>query len=130
MYDFGFHPVPVPSHRRNKPKRGRHTAITDKCSDEVKRRATVEPDGYLICERCGRSRPEFRFERCHLINASQYGEGGQPWNIALLCGPKTQTGTCHQWADETKEGSEWKMQKRAELIDYYTVGEGRHWWTK
>jgi hypothetical protein len=124
---FEYNPVAKPSHRRNKPKRGRHTAITDKCSNEVKRRAS-EP-GWLECERCGCSNPQYRFERAHLVNASQYGEGGQPWNIALLCGPKTQTGTCHQWADETREGHEWKMKKRAELIDYYTVGGGRHWWS-
>lgn len=116
---------------RYKPKRGRHTAITDKCSTEVKRRASEgNPEGYAECERCGCSRPKVRFERAHLINASQYGEGGQPWNIAYLCGPKTETGTCHQWADETKEGHDWKMQKRAELFEYYTSGNGRRWWTE
>ncbi|MBP1999727.1 hypothetical protein J2Z69_000746 [Paenibacillus shirakamiensis] len=113
---------------RHKPKRGRHTAITDKCSNEVKRRAAENnPEGYLVCERCGCSRPSVRFERAHLINASQYGEGGQPWNIVLLCGPKTETGTCHQWVDETKVGNEWKMEKRRELLNYYTIGPGRGW---
>lgn len=126
---FDFRPVPKVQHRRNKPKRGRHTAITDKCSNEVKRRSSeLTLEGYMVCERCGCSIPKVRFERAHLINASQYGEGGQPWNIAILCGPKTETGTCHQWADETAEGKAWKMEKRAELLEYYTVGDGRHWW--
>lgn len=126
---FEHNPVAKPSHRRNKPKRGRHTAITDKCSKEVIRRAS-EVNGYPVCERCGCSIPKNWFERCHLINASQYGEGGQPWNIVLLCSPNTDKDTCHYFSDKTSEGKEWNMQKRAELIDYYTIGAGRHWWNE
>lgn len=124
---LGHYPTPKPSYGRRKQKRGRHTAITDKCGKEVIRRAS-EANGYPICERCGCSRPKHWFERAHLINASQYGSGGQPWNIALLCSPNTTIGTCHHFADKTADGREWSLQKRAELIEYYTVGPGRQWW--
>ena len=128
MSTFKSFPKPT-THKRIKPKRGRHTAITDKCSNEVKRRASEgNPEGYVICEFCGCSRPAVRFERAHLINASQYGSGGQPWNLAYVCGPKTVTGTCHQILDETEKGRERKMKKRAEFIEYYTIGPGKHWW--
>lgn len=115
------------SSRRLKRKRGDHTKITDRVRSEVDRRAAEKTD-YIVCERCGCSRPAYRFEKAHLDNASQYGSGRVPWNIANLCGPKTQTGTCHQYCDETAAGRVWKQEKQAELIEYYTNGEGRNYW--
>lgn len=125
--DFGFHPVAKPSHGRNKTKRGKHTAISDKCSTEVHRRSASR-DGVDTCEFCGTTKPRNWFERAHLVNASQYGSGNEPWNIALVCGPKTETGTCHQIIDETALGKMVKLRKRAELIDYYRSGEGKLFW--
>lgn len=113
--------------RRVKPKRGQHTAITDRVRKEVDRRAAERTD-YVICEICGCSRPDYRFEKAHLDNASQYGSGRVPWNIANLCGPKTQSGTCHQFADETASGRAWKKAKQKDLIEYYKNGEGRNYW--
>ncbi|MGW8956646.1 hypothetical protein [Paenibacillus sp. NPDC055715] len=124
---YGYNPAPKPAYKRGKKKRGNHTAITAAVRDEVDRRA-AEHTGYLICERCGASRPALWFEKAHLINASQYGSGGEPWNIANLCGPRTETGTCHQFADDTAAGRMWKLQKRDELIEYYFRGSGREWW--
>lgn len=124
---FEYRPVQKPKHKRLKPKRGQHTEISDKVRKEVDRRAAEKTD-YIICERCGCSRPAYRFEKAHLENASQYGTGRVPWNIANLCGPKTQTGTCHQIADETAAGRAWKRKKREELIDYYSNGAGRKIW--
>lgn len=104
--------VPKPSHGRYKPKAGQRTKITQKVREEVVRRSQKR------CERCGRS-TAYAFEMAHLINASQLGSGKEPWNIALLCGPSTQTGTCHHWADSTKEGREWRKQFRERLKSYY-----------
>lgn len=127
MYDFGFNPVSKPSHERNKQKRGKHTAITDKCSTEVHRRSG-DHTGRDTCELCGTVSPRNWFERAHIVNASQYGSGGEPWNIALVCGPKTETGTCHQIIDETRLGKRIKEQKQLELIEYYKHGEGKKYW--
>ncbi|WP_025684548.1 hypothetical protein [Paenibacillus maysiensis] len=113
--------------KRGKKKRGNHTAITSAVRDEVDRRA-AEHTGYVICERCGVSRPALWFEKAHLVNASQYGSGSEPWNIANLCGPRSESGTCHQFADDTAAGRAWKMKKRNELIDYYFRGPGLDIW--
>ncbi|WP_068775805.1 hypothetical protein [Paenibacillus sp. FJAT-26967] len=119
---FRLNPAPKPKHRRIKPKRGDLTRITDKVRKEVERRSKGR------CERCGCTRAKHWFEHAHLINASQLGSGGEPWNIAKLCGPRTATGTCHQFADDTATGREWCMDYRFELIAYYTDGAGSEIW--
>lgn len=125
--DLGHYPVPKPTYGRNKQKRGNHTKITDKCSREVHRRSS-EVNGRITCEFCGTTAPRIRFERAHLINASQYGSGNEPWNIADVCGPRTESGTCHQIIDDTALGKRIKEQKRLELIEYYKNGEGKNHW--
>lgn len=97
---------------RGKPKRSSVTKITNKVRKEVLNRSEHK------CERCGRT-SAYAFEMSHLIQASLGGRGDEPWNIVLLCGPSVNTGTCHNFADYTAEGGEWRMQKRKELIDYY-----------
>lgn len=112
-----FNPVRKPTYKRSKPKRGNLTKITPKVRAEVKRRSQGK------CERCGRS-TAYAFEMAHLIQASQGGSGREPWNIALLCGPSVNSGTCHHFADYTAEGREWRKAKREELELYY---EKRGW---
>jgi len=104
---------PKPNHKRRVPKRGTRTRITQKARNEVYDRV-----GYRHCERCKRSQA-YAFEVAHLIQASQGGSGDDPANLALLCGPSTDSRTCHHFADYTAEGREWRMEKRKELIEYY-----------
>lgn len=106
--------VPKPNFRRSKPKRGSITKITNKVRQEVLNRSEGK------CERCGKSRA-YAFEMSHLVQASQGGRGDDPANIVLLCGPSVNTGTCHNFADYTKEGKEWRMKKREELKRYYDI---------
>lgn len=108
-----FNPVPKPHHNRRVPKRGNVTRITQKARNEVYDRV-----GYRHCECCGKSQA-YAFELAHLQQASQGGQGDKPYNLALLCGPSVNTGTCHWWIDSTKEGRAWAMEKRKELIEYY-----------
>lgn len=104
-----FNPVPKPPKRKRKPN---VSTITNKARQEVYGRA----DGK--CERCGRTRA-YSFEVAHLIQASQGGRGDDPANLSLLCGPSVNTGTCHNFADYTAEGREWRTNKRKELMNYY-----------
>lgn len=104
--------VPKPQHNRRAPKRGDLTKITNKVRKEVQIRSEGK------CERCGRT-TAYAFEMSHLIQASQGGSGSDPANIVLLCGPSVNTGTCHNFADYTAAGREWRMQKRKELIEFY-----------
>ncbi|MRN51961.1 hypothetical protein [Paenibacillus monticola] len=126
MVSFGFHPVGKPKHKRGNRTQAQETAITAKVDKEVYRRASEA--GYTCCERCGCSVPTYRFERCHMLNASQRGTGRAPWNIVVLCAPSNVEGTCHYWADKTTEGHDWKAAKQAELYIYYTTGEGKRFW--
>jgi 5-methylcytosine-specific restriction endonuclease McrA len=107
-----FNPVPKPNHPRRKRKRGQITKITSKVRHEVLRRSNGS------CERCGRSKA-YCFEMAHLIQASQGGSGSDPWNVALLCGPSVNSGTCHNWVDYTKEGRQWAVRYQERLIKRY-----------
>lgn len=109
---MSFRPVPKPNHKRRKPLRRNVTRITKEVRSEVLRRSEGK------CERCGRSRC-YAFEMAHLEQASAMGRGDTAYNIVLLCGPSTNTGTCHNFADYTAEGREWRMNKRKELKEYY-----------
>lgn len=88
------------------------TRITKKVNDEVMRRFEH------LCERCGRGNA-WAFERAHLIRASLGGRGDHPAYIVLLCGPSVNTGTCHNFADYTAAGREWRQEKHEELKRYY-----------
>lgn len=107
-----MYPKINPNHRRRVPKRRNVTKITEVVRSEVLSRSKGE------CERCGRSR-SYAFEMAHLINASQGGSGSDPANIVLLCGPSVNSKTCHNFADYTAKGREWRLNKREELIEYY-----------
>ena len=101
-----------PNHTRRVPKRGNITKITQGVRKEVLNRSKGK------CERCGRT-SAYAFEMAHLVQASKLGSGSDPTNIVLLCGPSVNTGTCHNFADYTAKGREWRMQKREELMNYY-----------
>ena len=107
-----FRPIPKPVHRRRVPKQRNRTRITQKVRKEVFERSGGK------CERCGRTRA-YSFEYAHLQQASDLGSGSDPANIVFLCGPSVNTGTCHNFADYTAKGREWRMSKRKELIKYY-----------
>lgn len=104
--------VPKPNHNRRVPKRGTLSKITTVVRQEVIRRSKGQ------CERCGRT-TAYSFEMAHLVQASQGGRGNDPANIVLLCGPSVNTGTCHNFADYTSAGREWRMRKREELQELY-----------
>lgn len=83
-----------------------------------------------VCEHCGYARD---LCKAHMDNASQGGSGGEPWNIANLCGSHgigghNGKGGCHDWADNTAEGMDWKENYQLDLVDYYFKGEGRYHW--
>lgn len=101
-----------PNHKRRVPKQKDRTRITQKVRDEVLRRSEGK------CERCGRT-VAYSFEMAHLEQASSLGSGSDPANVVLLCGPSVQSNTCHNFADYTSEGREWRKQKKLELEGYY-----------
>src|SRR3989304_7423996 len=99
--------IPKPSYKRFKPSRKQRGYVTLQTYEKV-----AERDNYS-CVRCvkhARHKDKHGFyiktEIAHIINKSQGGTG-QASNLAVLCGPKVNSGTCHNWVDETREGKAW-----------------------
>lgn len=98
------------NHKRNKPRlrdRGR-------VSPEVYAQAYEAAGGR--CERCrwkdGTIDPigiRWRLEAAHGVRRRHLEETTAD-DIIFLCGPQTQTGTCHNWVDHTREGREWMIE--------------------
>lgn len=121
---FTLNKVDKPKHKRGKQKVGNVTKVTDKVRKECDRRSMEVWDCNMpCCERCGMNHRT----AAHMQNASQIGSGGVPWNVVNLCGTHGTKG-CHDWADNTREGMDWKKQKAQELYDYYHGGNGTGVW--
>lgn len=113
---YTYNPAPKPTHNRNKPKlkdRGR-------ISPEVYEEAYARSNGH--CERCkwkdgsiDNTGMRWRLEAAHLIRRRHLDETTAE-DIAMLCGPQVNSGTCHNWVDMTREGREWAENLRNELM--------------
>ena len=104
-----FHPAPKPA-QRNKRTRKLQTSISKKEREKVRQRSGD------YCERCGKHRSAVMILECaHVIRRSQGGPG-QAWNLIHLCGPSTDSRTCHHWVDYTREGKEWALKFQRERL--------------
>lgn len=112
---LGHYPVPKPSHRRRKPTSKMRGRITP----EVYNKALERSGGR--CERCGIAG---YLEAAHLIRRWKIEERTTANDIAMLCGPVVNTGTCHNWVDYTRKGREWAAAYREQLYEKATESEG------
>lgn len=103
MSAFGFHPVPKPAHKRNKPTAKQRGAI----SNEVYNAAMERSKGR--CERCGSIKG---LQCAHLIRRWQIDGKTTVKDVAMLCLE------CHFWADNTKGGREWLSDYRNGLLSH------------
>lgn len=105
-----WNPVPKPKHKNHRKTARQRGSI----SKAVYAQAWERSGGH--CERCGRNEYEaWTLEAAHVERrwkASQDGIG--PEDILILCGPSTDSSTCHHWADYTASGRAWLLKKRAE----------------
>lgn len=111
MTTFEFLPCHKVKHRRNKPT--------------AKKRGQIKPEVYNAamersggcCERCGRyGNPEYQTLQCaHLVRRWRIEVETTINDVAMLCGPSVNTGTCHNWIDYTKEGKDWAEEYREQL---------------
>lgn len=96
-------PAKKVQHNRGKAKQRDRTEITPRVAEEALSRSGG------VCEMCGYA-PEAgthrdRLELAHLIQRSQQGRGDIPWNIAALCGPSVNSGTCHWKIDSRRKSN-------------------------
>lgn len=98
-----YNPAPKPRHKRIRKTAKQRGQVTKDVYAEAWARAGGR------CERCGRSGGQaWTLEAAHVERRWRYGqEGVTAADIIILCGPSTQTGTCHWWADNTRYGREW-----------------------
>lgn len=96
-------------HKRNKPR--------------LRDRGLVRPEVYAAayeaaggrCERCGYvdgsfdpSGQKWGLEAAHAVRRRHLNET-TPDDLIMLCGPSTNTGTCHNFADYTRDGRQWMV---------------------
>lgn len=101
---------PKVSHNRNKPR--------------LRDRGRVKPEVYAAayqaskgrCERCGYkdgsfdpSGQKWGLEAAHAVRRRHLDET-TPDDLIMLCGPSTNTGTCHNFADYSRAGRTWMIE--------------------
>ncbi|WP_217597145.1 hypothetical protein [Cohnella sp. GbtcB17] len=109
-----------------KPKRINHNrgSRTAKQRGDIspKVAAKVDKRSKNRCEQCG-WRPgnydptgaRMGLQRAHLIRRGKVEDHTTAQDVAKLCGPSVNTGTCHWWIDHTREGMEWAKRYRKAL---------------
>ncbi|RAT95694.1 HNH endonuclease [Brevibacillus sp. Leaf182] len=90
--------VPKPTFKRRVKKQKDRGKISSKVLAEVWER---DKGCCVLCKKS--SKQVWTLEGHHIIFRSQGGTG-EPWNVALACGPVTQSGTCHWKAHNTRAG--------------------------
>lgn len=95
-------PVPKPVHGRRKKTARQRGAISDKV------RKSVEARSQDRCERCGKNKSAvMTLEMAHITRRWAIDGETTAKDLVRLCGPSTDSGTCHHWVDYTREGREW-----------------------
>ncbi|CDN41682.1 Putative uncharacterized protein [Paenibacillus sp. P22] len=104
---FGFNPAPKPVHKRAKKTAKQRGQI----SPAVYAKAAERAGGR--CERCGR-RDAWMLQCAHLVRRWTLEETTER-DVAMLCGPSVNSGTCHWWVDYSRAGKEWAETFRKRL---------------
>ncbi|MFA4137162.1 MULTISPECIES: HNH endonuclease [unclassified Brevibacillus] len=109
--------VPKPKHKRRVKKQKDRGKVTPAVLAEVWERDNGQ------CVMCGKySFQVWTLEGHHIVFRSQGGTG-DPWNVALACGPVTQSGTCHWKAHNTREGRlAFETYQQKVLLPLYNTG--------
>jgi ribosomal protein S14 len=108
---FQLNPAPKVKHKRNKPTAKQRGSISHKVRAEVEKRSGNR------CERCGKYRSAvWTLEMAHITR--RWAQDGLTTanDLVHLCGPSTNSGTCHHFADYTRAGREWLKQFQNHLI--------------
>lgn len=120
MYEY--RPVPKPNHSKvDKPqkinhKRGGMTA-KQRGSISPSARKEVEVRSRDCCERCGKhSSQVWTLEMAHIERRWKSEGRITAHDLVRLCGPSTDSTTCHHWADYTRDGRDWLLMFQSKLI--------------
>jgi hypothetical protein len=107
---FQLNAVPKPQHKRVKPTAKQRGNIKPSVRSKAKERA----NGH--CEMCGVHESQIWGLQCaHLVRRWKLAETTEN-DVAMLCGPSVNTGTCHNKVDYTTEGRKWALQYHMKLL--------------
>lgn len=68
------------------------------------------------CERCGKHISQvWTLEMAHIERRWKSEGRIAAYDLVRLCGPSTDSTTCHHWADYTRVGREWLLQFQSQL---------------
>ena len=108
MIDFTKEPVravPKPQHKRNSKTAKQRGSISPSVRREVEIRSRD------CCERCGKHKSQvWTLEMAHITRRWKIEGKTTAQDLVRLCGPSTDSTTCHHFVDYTKEGREWMEQ--------------------
>lgn len=106
--------VPKRQFKRIKPTQRQLGEISARVRKIVNDRTSFAPIG--CCECCLKNRNGFmRLEQAHITSRVRIGHKTTEYDLARLCGPSTQSGTCHHWVESTRQGKEWMMEFESKL---------------
>ncbi|MCG7385063.1 HNH endonuclease [Paenibacillus sp. ACRRY] len=112
--NFELRAVPKPKHKRFKRTAKERGRITSEVYE-----AALERSGGR-CERCGKC----DYLQCaHLIRRWKVEVETTVNDVAMLCGPSVNTGTCHNIIDYTQAGKEWAEEYRDRLYRRAKINE-------
>lgn len=105
---FTYNPVPKPAHKRGSKTARQRGQVTKQAYAGAWERAGGR------CERCGKTEGQvWTLEAAHVERRWRAGkEGINAEDIVILCGPSTDSTSCHHWADYTRQGREWLLEQR------------------
>ena len=99
---FGYNPAPKPSHPRVKKTAKQRGQIRPSVRREVEIRSGDK------CERCGKHKSAvWTLEMAHITRRWLIQGETTAHDLARLCGPSTDSSTCHHYVDYTADGREW-----------------------
>lgn len=104
--------VPKPSHNRSdKLTQKQMGAIRNKYRKKVNARSDD------LCEGCGKHKLScWTLENAHIDGRGVIDHMTTDLDLLRLCGPSTQSGTCHHWVTVTRMGRNYMQDQRERLV--------------
>lgn len=123
-----WNPVYKPKHKRIKPTQKQKGNISNSIRKKVNKRSEV--DGYPRCEGCHKNKSAcMTLENAHIESRGSIDHMTTENDLLRLCGPSTDSGTCHHYVESTKAGKQYMRDQREHLIKGLlplTIKEWKH----
>lgn len=111
---FSLRPVPKPQHKRGKLTQRQLGDISNTVRKRVNTRSAI--NGYERCEGCHKNKLAcWTLENAHIESRGSISHKTSEFDLLRLCGPSTQSGTCHHYVESSREGKQYMLDQRERL---------------